>query len=100
MINFKDRPRLSLEEAKKAVKEATGWICHLIQNGEWEFNDREYTPPTYSVMMHINCEWCDYCDAANVAYRSGIRYSTDHPLIHLAKEDPYENEKNDTSRTG
>lgn len=100
MVDFKDRPKLSLEEAKKAVKETTGWICHIIQNGEAKWIENKHMPESYSIMMHINCEWCDYCGAANVAYHVGIRYSTDHPLIHLAKEDPYENEKNDTSGTG
>ena len=98
MTNFEDRPRLSLEKAREELANTSGWIVHMLENddGGWKNinGNVEYIEPTYSLMRHINCEWCDYCTQADNAYRSGIRYNEKNPLIHKAKADPYEDEKN------
>jgi len=84
MTSFADRDRGDLETVTKWYKETSGWIPHMLLNDDG----------TYSIMLHINCEWCDYCEAEDAASRVGIRngWSLDRPpLIHQAKEDPYEN---------
>lgn len=84
MNGFKDRDRYgTYEEALEAYKKGTGWILHILVNEERDF----------SIMGHLVCEWCDYCDQRNLAFKAGLRYSNDYPLVHMAKEDPYEDNK-------
>lgn len=80
-MSFNDRDRYStFDEARKIQKEMTGWISHIIFN-----EDKK----DFSIMGHINCEWCIYCQQRNIAYENGLRYGDDYPLIHLAVENPY-----------
>jgi hypothetical protein len=85
MGNFEDRQRFStFEEVKAAAEKCTGWIVHILKNDDKSF----------SLMMHINCEFCDYCTACNTAYEAGIRYTDTrerggYPLVHRAVADPY-----------
>ena len=69
-VSFEERDRMTLEEAKKEVANATAWVRHVLDNGDG----------TFSIMSHINCEWCDYCSAQELF---DIK-------IHKAKPDPYE----------
>lgn len=88
MSEFQDRERMSLEDAKKACK-LGGYIKHILDNQDG----------TYSLMGHINCEHCDYCDESNEWWESqknqGLNYEEICKLnpIHLPKEDPYERQK-------
>ncbi len=66
----RDRDRLSLVEAQRVVANSGAWIAHLLSNDDG----------TYSIMKHINCEWCDYCSV-----------KADFNRIHVAKQNPYEN---------
>lgn len=77
---FEDRPRYMYEKMLEEMQKPEGWVKHALLNDDG----------TYSIMRHINCEWCDYCTAANVAYASGARSTEEQPFIHRAKEDPYE----------
>lgn len=86
MTAFENRERFqTFEEAKKIVDNAEGWISHILINEDG----------TYSVMSHINCEWCVYCETKRVVHQLGIySYNTktfdeDHPLVHKALPDPY-----------
>jgi hypothetical protein len=83
-MSFQDRTKFQkFSEALAVMKKCTGWINHIILNEDKSF----------SIMSHINCEWCDYCDQRNAAYDNGIRYSDDdYPLVHEAKQDPHENQ--------
>lgn len=84
MGNFENRDRYkNYAEALEVYKKNIGWIVHLLLNDEGDF----------SIMGHINCEWCNYCEQQNIAYKAGLRYSDDYPLVHKAKENPYEEEK-------
>ncbi len=76
MSSFADRSRVTLEEAKALVVDhdhpSILGIRHILDNGDG----------TFSVMCHISCEWCDYCEEA--------RGVADPCMVHKAKEDPYE----------
>jgi hypothetical protein len=65
---FYDRERITLAEAKALMAVPSNTIDHLLANDDG----------TYSVMSHIVCEFCDYCQAGKAA----------EP--HSAKPDPYE----------
>lgn len=51
-MTHEDRPRFTLDEALKELQLETFWIRHLLDNGDG----------TYSIMSHIPCDWCDYCE--------------------------------------
>ena len=66
-MGFADRMRFTYDEAVKLKKEPTNKISHLVKNDD----------ETYSLVYHINCEWCDYCEEGEA----------NEP--HAAKEDIY-----------
>ncbi len=54
MRNQFNRDRSTLEVARNVANNLIhDRISHLLDNGDG----------TYSVMCHIVCEWCDYCDS-------------------------------------
>jgi len=77
----KDRWRGTFAEAKEYAYKPKGMlsISHILDNEDG----------TYSVMSHINCEWCDYCGDQRMVLDPD-KEATD---IHVYKEDPYENQK-------
>lgn len=77
MRDFYERDRYTLEQARESFLQYKGpCIMHPIYNED---------DNTYSLMSHIVCEHCDYCDDQN-KYELG-----DFPsIIPLAKQDPYE----------
>jgi hypothetical protein len=83
IMSFESRTRMSLDDAKKVIKKITNRIPHVIDNQDG----------TYSVMSHINCETCDYCDARNQGYKNGKRDEELDFMIHIAQEDPYRAQK-------
>lgn len=78
-MSHEDRPRYSLEECRQACVEGSNAIMHVLDNGD----------ETYSIMQHIVCEWCDYCDTQGDC-RSGGGPADFEPVPF--KEDPYENQ--------
>lgn len=88
-LEFKNRERITLEEAQRAMG-LGGYIRHILDNRDG----------TYSLMGHINCEFCDYCQLNNEWYgerkSEGLTYKEIEKLpypIFPAKEDPYEEQK-------
>jgi hypothetical protein len=85
MSDPKDRPRFKTKEEAIAYSEGP-WagiysVHHILINPEGD----------YSVMCHINCEFCDYCYAANEdtsLHINEAKYRTCGP--HQYKENPYE----------
>lgn len=89
MSEFKDRPRFTLEEAQKIVGQGN-WIAHIMNNQDG----------TYSVMGHIVCEHCDYCDLENEWWdkqkKDGLNPEENWKLgqpTFPPIEDPYERQK-------
>lgn len=91
--NFAERLRFNtVEEILAPVDGRKPLFSHILDNEDG----------TYSVMSHINCEHCDYCDAENEYYEqikaTGKTWEEAwdiceiNPIIHIAKEDPYENQ--------
>lgn len=85
MSEFNERDRFSVIEKAIEVANSDKWgrilsIRHVLSNEDG----------TFSVMAHINCEFCDYCEQANQDGKllPGPWYVTG-PFD--AKEDPYEN---------
>jgi hypothetical protein len=75
MSNYEDRFRYTEEEARRIlVDEADAAIMHLLLNDDG----------TFSIMSHIVCEHCDYCDSQGDA-----RLQHDIEAV-AAKPDPYE----------
>ena len=75
MSRFADRTRHSLEDCKRDMLNSTSnAINHVLDNGDG----------TYSVMYHIVCEFCDYCE------EQGDCRGRDDFVTPLTKEDPYE----------
>lgn len=68
MSKYNERSRMTLEQALKKKAEPTNMISHLMRNED----------ETYSLVYHINCEFCDYCE-------EGIKKEP-----YLAKENIYE----------
>lgn len=64
-----DRPRFTLDRAMEIHTAPSPKVTHVVKNPEGD----------YSVMSHIVCEWCDYCEAE----KQGA-------AIRGFKEDPYE----------
>lgn len=83
MDGFKNRSRMSFEDAKRIIDEDGTYFAHLLDNSDG----------TYSVMSHINCEHCDYCEEKDSWYKAGIRDNELKYKSHLAKADPYENQR-------
>lgn len=89
-MSFENRERFSLETAREVYK-LSGSIRHILDNQDG----------TYSVMSHIVCEHCDYCDEYNQWWADktsqGLTYEQitklDENIIHLPKPDPYEQQK-------
>lgn len=86
---FKNRKRMSIEDARKIMSKG-GLIRHLLDNGDG----------TFSVMGHINCEHCDYCDLENEWWearrKEGMSYEERQTLVVPAmtpQEDPYARQK-------
>ncbi len=84
-MSVETRPRFDLETALKVVKHSEGWVPHLLDNEDG----------TYSVMSHITCEQCDYCDDYFEADPDGTKYDLyeGNIMIHRVKADPYSHEK-------
>lgn len=80
MSDFANRWRGSKEEAIADLRKPSNAIRHLLVNSDG----------TYSIMGHVVCEHCDYCEAeGDLAATAG---DPEHPTIeHPAKADPYEN---------
>lgn len=84
MSDPNDRPRFKTLEEAISYSEGP-WssiysVHHILLNPEGDF----------SVMCHINCEFCDYCEAANEDHSLHIneaKYRTCGP--HPYREDPY-----------
>lgn len=76
MGNFNDRVRLPESTARKLLNEPTNMIVHLLKNEDG----------TFSLMYHIVCDHCDYCDTQEDA-----RSRPDVRAIP-AKENPYANQ--------
>ena len=75
-----DRLRMTLAEARDPRNHDTNMISHILDNGDG----------TYSIMYHIVCEHCDYCDSQGDC-REGPReghLSTVEPVPY--KFDAYE----------
>jgi len=72
-MNFIERERFNLETATEVYKRPSNTLRHLLDNGDG----------TYSVMGHIVCEWCDYCEVER-NNKEGV------VTIHSAQENPYE----------
>jgi len=73
--NFEDRDRMSLEDARKEVERMyrSGGILsihHILENEDG----------TYSIMRHINCEFCNYCEEGG---------SPEAGKVHKARANPY-----------
>lgn len=65
---------MTREQAIEVLDRDSNAINHLISNDDG----------TYSIMFHIVCEHCDYCDS-----QGDCRGMTD-PVAVPAKPDPYE----------
>lgn len=76
MSSFEDRERMSLDDARGVAESPTNMITHLLSNDDG----------TFSVMSHIVCEWCDYCDT-----QGDCRGGAGAPVP--AKPNPYENQE-------
>ena len=74
MSKHEDRERMSLMEAL-SICDKGNMIDHVVDNGD----------STFSVVSHIVCEYCDFCQAS---------YNKHDPAAHLGpfafKEDIYE----------
>lgn len=69
--SFAKRWRGTLEEARLAASKGN-MTSHILDNQDG----------TYSIMSHLVCEWCDYCEEFDID-------------IHIAKANPYENQEKD-----
>jgi hypothetical protein len=67
MSDFANRMRMTLEQAQRVIDAPSNRIRHILKNDD----------DTYSIMGHIVCEFCDYCDEGGIG-----------PFT--AKENPYE----------
>jgi len=86
-MSAKDRTRGSFDDAVFWTEEMAGTpmsIHHIIDNDDG----------TFSLMSHINCEYCDYCEEhseKNLIVDIGQRSMVSGP--HKFKEDSYERQK-------
>lgn len=74
-----DRWRGTEQEARSIIARGGPKVAHLLNNQDG----------TYSVMSHIVCDWCDYCDTQGDCRPMGNR-----PVEYEAvpyKPDPYAN---------
>jgi len=62
----------TLEEAVSAQEKIVGWISHILINDDG----------SYSILGHINAEWCDYCAEAEKIFTPHVKA----PFVHLAKD--------------
>jgi hypothetical protein len=69
---YDGRWRGTLDQARSIVDSPSNMISHILANDDG----------TFSVMSHIVCEFCDYCEAGGV-------------VPFPAKADPYENQRRD-----
>lgn len=76
MAGFAERDRMTIEQAVGVATQPTNVITHVLANDD----------KTFSVMSHIVCEHCDYCDSQGDC--RCIDVTTVRPVP--AKEDPYE----------
>ena len=74
MGDFEERWRGTLEEAMECYLTPTNAITHLLYNDDG----------TYSIMSHIVCEHCDYCDEQGAWCGEGV-------IPVRAKPNPYIN---------
>lgn len=73
--DFQSRSRHKLGEILKFLYESpSNAICHILSNDDC----------SYSLMYHIVCEYCDYCDS-----QGDCRDIFSIERIVPAKEDPY-----------
>ena len=75
MSSFKDRDRGTKEKCLEILAKPNNAISHLLDNEDG----------TFSIMYHIVCEHCDYCNE-----EGKIDIATNPHFAHIAKEDPYE----------
>jgi hypothetical protein len=52
MTGFDQRPRFSRIDAEMVLAKPSNMVRHLTDNGDG----------TFSIVGHIVCAWCDYCD--------------------------------------
>lgn len=78
MSSFEKRFRMTEALARDRLKKENcgSMVCHLLSNDD----------ETFSLLYHIVCEWCDYCDE-----QGDCRGIPDIQPI-LAKADPYANQ--------
>jgi len=87
------RWRGTLFEVREALSKPSNRVAHVLANDDG----------TYSIMRHINCEWCDFCAAeektrkhklADVVAVRGVQTPDGRTwTIHPYKENPYEEQK-------
>ena len=77
MTGFSERDRYTEAEARRLlVDTASSVVMHLLDNGDG----------TFSIMSHIVCEYCNYCESQGDA-----RAKADITAV-AAKADPYESQ--------
>jgi len=76
-MSFETRSRYTEEEARSILAKPASVIQHLLKNIDG----------TFSVMSHIVCEWCDYCDE-----QGDCRGNMDAEPVN-AKCNPYEQQE-------
>lgn len=85
-MSFENRLRMTEKEARNALVENIGpMIMHLLKNIDDD---------SFSIMSHINCEWCDFCDE-----QGDCRFKSD-AVPCIAKPNPYENQDKVEIREG
>lgn len=77
-MSFENRKRMSFNEAVEAFEKPTNTISHLTYNDDG----------TFSIVDHINCEYCRFCEAENFPENA----SADTFTVHRARPDIYDNE--------
>lgn len=73
-MSFDSRTRMSWEDALRATNKPSPRIQHIVRNDD----------DTYSVVSHIVCEFCDYCQEAK---DSELQLNE---IVHTAKRNIYE----------
>jgi hypothetical protein len=81
---FEERQRMTHGEAMSLLVRPSNAIEHLMDNGDG----------SYSIVFHIVCEHCDYCDAESEAWGKGEHDpEAGKWMVHAAKEDIYERQR-------
>lgn len=77
-MSFETRTRMSLTDAIEQIGKPTNTISHLTYNDDG----------TFSIVDHIVCEYCRFCEAENFPENA----PPDTFTIHRARPDIYDNE--------